>query len=101
MTDVLRGDVWCSKDAERSSKVRIVTCRAGRRIRLRRLTGRAAGKEILVTEDQLRAAFQYEGVACGRLVVDPVGEEWACELARGHEPPCLSMAGEVRREAAR
>ena len=49
MTDVLRGDVWCSKDAERSSKVRIVTCRAGRRIRLRRLTGRrtcSVGGEI-------------------------------------------------------
>jgi hypothetical protein len=59
MTDILVGDVWCSKDDPASQRVLIVTCRPGRRIRLRRLTGRAAGKEILVHEDQLRAAFRY------------------------------------------
>jgi len=52
------GDVWCDK-GDGLKRVLIVTARKGRRIRLRRLTGSAAGKEIMVSEDQLRMAFRY------------------------------------------
>lgn len=59
MADILVGDVWCSKDEPATHRVLILSCRKGRRIRLRRLTGTAAGKEIRVSEDQLRMAFRY------------------------------------------
>lgn len=60
MSDILTGDVWCGHGDASFVRVQIVTARAGKRIRLRRLTGAKAGSEIMVEEDQLRSAFRYE-----------------------------------------
>lgn len=56
---ILPGDVWCSKDAEGKSKVRVLGKR-GDRVRFEWLTGNAAGKEASGSSSLFLMAYRLD-----------------------------------------
>lgn len=91
---MIPGYVWCGHGDASVVRVIIVTARAGRRLRLRRLSGPNTGKEIMVSRDQLCMAYRPLAPQCGRVMIgsgedtyDPI-----CELPQGHGGPCLSSS---------
>jgi hypothetical protein len=88
------GYVWCGHGEAKDAQVIVVTARTGKRLRLRRLTGSQAGREIMVSREQLRAAFRPLALQCGRMMVGSGGDTYdpICELPTGHDGRCRSSS---------
>lgn len=93
--DMIPGYVWCGHSSgPDESMVIILTARAGKRLRLRRLTGPMAGKDIMVSREQLHMAFRPLAMYCARTLVGSGGDTYdpVCELPHGHEGRCRSSS---------
>lgn len=93
-SEMIAGYVWCGHGEARDRQVIIVTARRGKRLRLRRLTGPRASSEIMVSADQLHAAFRPLAMQCARTLVGSGGDTYdpVCELPSGHAGPCRSSS---------
>lgn len=93
--EIIPGYVWCGVHGDANEQqVIIVAARAGRRVRLRRLTGAAAGKEITVSRHALRTAFRPLAMYCGRTLIGSGDDTYdpVCELPSGHDGRCRSSS---------
>jgi hypothetical protein len=94
-SEMIPGYVWCGHwSGPTESMVIILTARAGKRMRLRRLTGSMAGKDIMVTREQLHNAFRPLSMHCARTLIGSGGDTYdpVCELPGGHDGPCRSSS---------
>lgn len=91
---MIPGYVWCGHGDAKDQQVIVLTARTGKRVRLRRLTGGAAGKEIMVSREQLVAAFRPLAMQCARTMIGSGGDTYdpVCELPIGHNEPCRSSS---------
>jgi hypothetical protein len=93
-SEIIPGYVWCGRGSGMESQVIIVTARKGKRLRLRRLTTSQAGKEIMVTREQLQQAFRPLAMQCARTMIGSGGDTYdpVCELPGAHGGSCRSSS---------
>lgn len=91
---LIPGYVWCGHGDAKAAQVIVVTARRGERLRIRRLTGPGAGKDIMVSREQLCAAFRPLAIQCGRMMVGSGGDTYdpICELPTDHRGSCRSSS---------
>jgi hypothetical protein len=91
---IIPGYVWCGHGSAKTGQVIILTARKGKRLRLRRLTGPMAGKEIMVSREQLCAALRPLAMQCAGSMIGSGGDTYdpVCELPARHEGPCRSSS---------